>query len=60
MAVGLEINANHLRSVASGAVTGVCRPIHIGSRTHVWDIRVSNEKGKLVCISRLTVAVVAK
>ena len=60
MAVGLEINANHLRPVTSGFVTGTCMPIHIGSKTHVWDIRIVNERGKLVCISRLTVAIVVK
>ena len=58
MAVGLEINANHLRPVATGIVTGTCTPIHIGSKTHVWDIRITNERGKLVCISRLTVAII--
>src|SRR3954468_7168297 len=46
--VGLEINANHLRPVASGIVTGRCTPIHIGAKTHVWDIRIVNEKGKIV------------
>jgi len=60
MAVGLEINANHLRPVAGGIVTGTCTPIHIGGRTHVWDIRIFNERGKPVCVSRLTVAIVAK
>lgn len=58
--VGLEVNANHLRPVSSGFVTGVCTPIHLGAKTHVWDIKISNEAGKLVCISRLTVAVLAK
>ncbi|KPC26927.1 Phenylacetic acid degradation-related protein [Pseudomonas syringae pv. cilantro] len=57
--VGLEVNANHLRGVRAGRVTGVVRPVHIGRTTHVWDIRISNEEGKLSCISRLTVAVVA-
>jgi 1,4-dihydroxy-2-naphthoyl-CoA hydrolase len=60
MAVGLEINANHLRPVKRGAVTGTCRPIHLGGRTHVWDIRIVDDRGRLVCISRLTVAIVAK
>jgi len=59
-AVGLEINANHLRPVTSGYVTGICAPIHIGSKTHVWDIRIFNEKNKLVCISRLTVAIIPR
>lgn len=56
--VGLEVNANHVRGVRSGRVTGVVRPLHIGRTTHVWDIRLSNDEGKLCCISRLTVAVV--
>ena len=57
-AVGLEINANHLRSVTEGWVYGKVTPIHIGRRTHIWDIRISTEDEKLVCISRLTVAIV--
>ena len=57
-AVGLEINANHLRSVMTGWVFGKVSPIHIGRRTHIWDIRITNEEEKLVCISRLTVAIV--
>lgn len=55
--VGMEINANHLRPAKSGYVTGTARPIHIGRTTHVWDIKITNEKGDLVCISRLTLAV---
>ncbi len=58
-AVGLEINANHLRSVRSGWVTGRCTAIHLGRTTHVWDIRMTDDQNKLVCISRLTVAIVA-
>lgn len=58
--VGIEINANHIRSVKSGFVYGVCSPLHIGSSTHVWDIRMTNEEGKLICISRLTVAIIKK
>lgn len=58
--VGLEVNANHLRPVKSGWVTGVCRAVHIGAKTHVWDIRITDERGKAVCISRLTVAIVAR
>jgi len=58
--VGLEINANHLRPVSSGVVTARCTPIHIGAKTHVWDIKIVNEKGKMVCISRLTVAIVPR
>lgn len=56
--VGLEVNANHLRSVRSGWVIGTCRPVHRGRTTHVWDIRIQDEGGRDVCISRLTVAVV--
>jgi len=56
--VGQEINANHLRGVRSGRVTGTARPIHIGARSHVWEIRIEDEKGRLACISRLTMAVV--
>ena len=58
MGVGLEINANHLRPVKIGFVTGICTPIHIGGKTHIWDIKIFNEAGKMTCISRLTVAVV--
>jgi len=59
-AVGLEINANHLRSVRNGIVTAVARPVHLGKSTQVWDIRLSDENGKQVCISRLTIAVLNK
>ncbi len=58
MAVGLEINANHLRAVRGGVVTGTARPIHIGRNTHVWEIRIENEAGKPTCISRITLAIV--
>ena len=58
--VGLEINANHLRSVRDGFVTGIAKPIHIGASTHVWEIRITDQRDKLVCISRLTVAVIKK
>jgi 1,4-dihydroxy-2-naphthoyl-CoA hydrolase len=58
--VGLEINANHVRSARNGVVTGTCSPVHIGASTHVWDIRIHDERGKLVCVSRLTVAVLKK
>ncbi|WP_166268173.1 hotdog fold thioesterase [Marinobacter caseinilyticus] len=57
-AVGLEINANHIRSVASGWVYGVAKPLHIGGSTQVWEIRIENEDGKPVCISRITMAVI--
>ena len=59
-AVGLEINANHLRGVREGFVTGIARPLHLGKTTHVWEIRIHDERDKLVCISRLTVAILAK
>jgi 1,4-dihydroxy-2-naphthoyl-CoA hydrolase len=55
--VGMEINANHLRSVSSGWVIGTATPLHLGKTTHVWDIKIHNENGKLVCVSRLTVAI---
>lgn len=58
--VGLEINANHIRSARDGFVTGKGTPIHIGKSTHVWDIRIVDEKEKLVCVSRLTVAVLPR
>lgn len=57
-AVGLEINANHLRAVTSGTVTGTARPLHVGRSTQVWEIRIEDERQRLVCISRLTCAVV--
>lgn len=60
MCVGLEINANHIRSVRSGFVTGTATPIHIGATTHVWDIRIVDEREKLVCVSRLTVAILGR
>jgi 1,4-dihydroxy-2-naphthoyl-CoA hydrolase len=58
--VGIEINANHIKSVRSGFVYGKATPIHIGRKTHVWDIRITNEEKALVCVSRLTVAIVNK
>ena len=58
--VGLNINANHLRPVSSGFVFGEAIPKHIGKKTHIWDIEIINEQGKLVCISRLTMAVLEK
>jgi 1,4-dihydroxy-2-naphthoyl-CoA hydrolase len=58
LCVGQEINANHIRSVRSGRVIGTARPVHLGGRTQVWAIEIVNEAGALVCISRLTVAVV--
>lgn len=58
--VGLEINANHLRPVTEGLVTAKCTAIHLGKKSHVWDIRITNSENKLVCVSRLTVAIVEK
>jgi 1,4-dihydroxy-2-naphthoyl-CoA hydrolase len=59
-AVGLDINANHIRGVRSGWVYGTTRPLHIGGKTHVWEIRITTEEGALVCISRITMAVLDK
>lgn len=58
--VGLEINANHVRSATKGFVTATCTPLHIGATTHVWDIKINDDRKKLVCISRLTVAILKK
>jgi 1,4-dihydroxy-2-naphthoyl-CoA hydrolase len=58
--VGLEINANHIKSVKSGFVYGITKPIHIGKKTHVWEIRITNEQQELVCISRITMAIIDK
>jgi len=58
--VGLEINANHVRPVRTGYVYGVVRPLHIGSSTQLWEIRITDEQERLVCISRLTMAVLAR
>lgn len=58
--VGLEINANHVRGVSDGWVTGTAEALHIGRTTHVWSIRIESEQGKLVCIARLTMAVTAR
>ena len=60
VAVGLEINANHLRAVTSGWVIGTARPVHVGRSTQVWDIRIENEAGQATCVSRLTMAVVPR
>lgn len=57
--VGIEINANHVRGVREGIVTGTARPLHVGASTQVWDIRIEDERGRLVCVSRLTLAVIA-
>jgi 1,4-dihydroxy-2-naphthoyl-CoA hydrolase len=60
MAVGLDINANHVRAVSAGAVTGTARALHVGRSTQVWEIRIEDERARLVCISRLTLAVVPR
>jgi 1,4-dihydroxy-2-naphthoyl-CoA hydrolase len=56
--VGLEINANHMKAVREGYVTGITKPIHVGKKTQVWEIRISNAQQELVCISRITMAVI--
>ena len=57
MCVGIEINANHVRSVREGYVYGRASPLHMGRSTHVWEIRITDEQGRLVCISRCTLAI---
>ncbi|MFT3897566.1 MAG: hotdog fold thioesterase [Thermomonas sp.] len=57
--VGIEINANHLAGVREGLVAGTARPLHVGRSTQVWEIRIEDERGRLACISRLTLAVIA-
>ena len=58
--VGIEINANHLVGVRQGVVTGTARPLHVGRSTQVWEIRIEDRRGRLACISRLTLAVIAR
>lgn len=58
--VGLEINANHLRGTESGWVTGTARPIHLGRRTHVWQVELHDDAGRLTCISRITMAILGE
>lgn len=58
--VGIEINANHIKSVRSGYVIGTARPLHLGKKTQVWEIRITTEQNELVCISRLTLAVIKR
>jgi 1,4-dihydroxy-2-naphthoyl-CoA hydrolase len=55
--VGLDINANHIRAVKDGLVTGIAKPLHIGSSTQVWSIEITDEQHRLVCVSRITMAV---
>jgi len=59
-AFGLDINANHLRAASSGWVTGTARPVHLGRSTHVWQIELTDDKGRLTCVSRLTMAILAR
>ena len=58
-AVGLDINANHLKGATAGLVTGITRPVHIGRTTQVWQIDLTNDAGELTCVSRITMAVLA-
>lgn len=58
--VGLDINANHLKAVRSGYVTGRANPVHLGKSTQVWEIKITNENAELVCVSRLTMAILDK
>jgi uncharacterized protein (TIGR00369 family) len=58
--VGQEINANHLRAARTGLVTGTARPVHVGGRSQVWTIDIINDAGKLVCTSRLTIAIIRR
>jgi len=58
--VGLDINANHIKSVKEGFVTGRVKSIHVGKKTHVWEIKITTEKEELVCISRITMAILDK
>ncbi|HAZ79838.1 MAG: hotdog fold thioesterase [Porticoccaceae bacterium] len=60
LCMGQEVSATHLRPVSSGLVTGTARPIHLGKRSHVWEIRLTNDQGKLSCIAKLILAIVAK
>ena len=57
LCVGLEINANHVRAMREGSVRGTARPLHIGGTTQVWEIRISDDKDRLVCVSRITMAI---
>jgi len=57
LAMGLEINANHLRAKSEGVVTATATPVHVGRTTHVWDVRITDESDRLVCISRCTLAI---
>ena len=58
--VGIEINANHIKAVKGGEVTGICKPVHIKGMNHIWEIRIYNDAGDLTCISRFTCSIVSK
>ena len=58
--VGIEVNANHVRPVKKGFITGICRPFHLGNTLQVWETKIFNEKDQLICVSRLTVAILSK
>lgn len=58
--VGLEINANHIKGAKDGPVFGTCKPLHLGKMTHVWDIKIRDSHERLICVSRLTVAIILK
>jgi len=58
--VGLEINANHIKSAKEGYVYGTTRPVHLGKRTQIWEIKITNDDEALVCISRITIAIIDK
>ncbi|MFD2967347.1 hotdog fold thioesterase [Sphingobacterium bambusae] len=58
--VGMEVNANHLKSVHGGTLIAICSPLHLGQKSHVWDIKISDESDRLICVSRLTVAIIEK
>ena len=58
--VGIEINANHIRGIKEGIVIGTTAPLHLGKSTHVWDIKIHDEEQNLICVSRLTVAIISK
>jgi 1,4-dihydroxy-2-naphthoyl-CoA hydrolase len=60
MGVGIEVNANHLKSVTSGWVKGICSPVKIGGKIHVWETKIVNNLNELICISRLTTAIIPK
>ncbi len=60
MAVGLEISANHIKGKKEGKVTGIAKPVHIGRSTHLWEIRITDEKEELICLSKITMAILDK